>query len=173
MFSQVSRVTVWAASRVSVSLQHLFPRFLIPLVSPISQTWNSFRFMCRYYQWQKVVTAANMAFRSEIFESQVSLWSFLLQLLQSAFLTTPHQYQSNDSKIWLCCRGIHISFGWGQMVYLQVSFTSFVSLLPSCFSFPLVVLSAASGFISFNSCFSKGHFPELQIGRTWVCKGDK
>ena len=73
MFSQVSWVAVWAASRVGVLLQHLFPRFLIPLVSSISQTWNSFRFMCRYYQWQKVVTAANMAFRSEIFESRVSL----------------------------------------------------------------------------------------------------
>ena len=161
MFSQVSWLAVRAASRVSVLLQHLFPRFLIPMVSPISQTRNSFRFMCRYYQWQKVVTAANMAFRSEIFESRVSLLSFLLQPLQSAFLIAPHQYQSNGSKIWLCCRGIHISFGWGQMVYLQVSLTFFVSSLTFRFSFALVVLSAASGFISFNSCFSKGHFPEL------------
>ena len=28
-------------------------------------------FLSRYYQWQKVVTAANMAFRAEIFDSQV------------------------------------------------------------------------------------------------------
>ena len=47
------------------------------------------------------------------------------------------------------------------MVYLQVSLTFFVSSLTFRFSFALVVLSAASGFISFNSCFSKGHFPEL------------
>jgi hypothetical protein len=32
-------------------------------------------FMCSYYQWQKVVTAANMAFRAEVFDSKARLSS--------------------------------------------------------------------------------------------------